>query len=178
VTTGWTKSWVRLEGAYTLSPFICGLSDKAFRVHFSVLCTRAANRGDLYVPDVIAEHEAKLVSRRNWRRLIDELVEVGPWDRMGGGGYSIDPDGVSIGQEGARRALIDPVVRESIYERDGYRCLMCGATESLSLDHVIPWSTGGDESYQNLRTLCISCNSRRGAARFNDETLRNRSENG
>lgn len=42
-------------------------------------------------------------------------------------------------------------------------CINCGATEGLTLDHIIPLSKGGDPfARENLTTLCISCNSSKG----------------
>lgn len=52
--------------------------------------------------------------------------------------------------------------REAVFYRDGMACLKCGATESLSLDHVIPLASGGDNGIDNLQTLCKSCNSAKG----------------
>lgn len=48
--------------------------------------------------------------------------------------------------------------RIAIYMRDGEACLACGATEGLSLDHVIPKSKGGHNRADNLVTLCMRCN--------------------
>ncbi|MBA2684056.1 MAG: HNH endonuclease [Gemmatimonadaceae bacterium] len=61
------------------------------------------------------------------------------------------------------RPYIASELRARIYERDGYRCLTCGSIERLSLDHIIPFSHGGQDTEENLRTLCTPCNSRRGA---------------
>lgn len=52
--------------------------------------------------------------------------------------------------------------RLSVFERDGNRCLKCGAEEGLSLDHIQPLAKGGDNSTENLQTLCTSCNSAKG----------------
>lgn len=54
-------------------------------------------------------------------------------------------------------------VRLSVFGRDGYRCADCGSTEDLTLDHIHPWSRGGSDTEDNLRVLCRSCNSRKGA---------------
>lgn len=53
-------------------------------------------------------------------------------------------------------------VREEVFARDGNACLKCGALESLSLDHIQPLGSGGDNSTNNLQTLCTSCNSSKG----------------
>lgn len=53
--------------------------------------------------------------------------------------------------------------RKNIFLRDGYRCQYCGRKESqLTIDHVIPKSRGGEESWNNLITACRSCNIRKG----------------
>lgn len=38
------------------------------------------------------------------------------------------------------------------------KCAKCGATENLSLDHIIPVCAGGDSSFENAQTLCQPCN--------------------
>lgn len=53
-------------------------------------------------------------------------------------------------------------VREEVFARDGNTCLKCGALDSLSLDHIQPLGSGGDNSTNNLQTLCTSCNSSKG----------------
>ena len=63
-----------------------------------------------------------------------------------------------------QRPIIDQATRELVFERDDNMCLSCGATEQLSLDHVYPYSLGGTDDEGNLQTLCVSCNSRKGAS--------------
>jgi len=48
--------------------------------------------------------------------------------------------------------------RTRIYKRDGYECVYCGSKKSLTLDHVIPKSRGGANTWENLVTSCFSCN--------------------
>lgn len=62
-----------------------------------------------------------------------------------------------------RREPIPAPLRQRVMERDGYACTQCGITNDLTLDHIHPWSKGGPDTYGNLRVLCRSCNSRKGA---------------
>ena len=41
-------------------------------------------------------------------------------------------------------------------------CAVCGATSDLTVDHVVPKATGGNDDRDNLRTLCRRCNSSKG----------------
>lgn len=45
-----------------------------------------------------------------------------------------------------------------IFERDGYRCVECGATEQLTIDHKISLIDGGTNDLTNLQTLCAHHN--------------------
>jgi hypothetical protein len=46
----------------------------------------------------------------------------------------------------------------AVVERDGLRCVQCGATQELQLDHVVPVALGGATSVENLQMLCSDCN--------------------
>lgn len=55
--------------------------------------------------------------------------------------------------------------RLKIFERDEYKCRYCAkqlTRFTATLDHVQPVSRGGDNSYDNLATSCLHCNSQRG----------------
>lgn len=54
-----------------------------------------------------------------------------------------------------------PLTRKNIFRRDEYKCVYCGDTDKsiLTLDHVIPQSKGGGNSWTNLVTACLQCNS-------------------
>lgn len=49
-------------------------------------------------------------------------------------------------------------LRAAILRRDG-KCLECGATGDLTLDHIVPRALGGTDDEKNLQTLCRRCNS-------------------
>jgi Homing endonuclease associated repeat/HNH endonuclease len=53
-------------------------------------------------------------------------------------------------------------LRALVLMRDGARCQLCGAEARngarLHVDHVVPWSKGGETTLENLRVLCHVCN--------------------
>lgn len=59
---------------------------------------------------------------------------------------------------------ISLALRYRILVRDKFRCVICGAspakdgTVELHVDHIFPWSLGGKNTEENLRTLCFKCN--------------------
>lgn len=49
-------------------------------------------------------------------------------------------------------------LRPLIFARDEYRCLQCGATDRLEVDHRLAIARGGTNEWENLQTLCFACN--------------------
>lgn len=55
--------------------------------------------------------------------------------------------------------------RRNIFLRDGHRCQYCGnrfSTPRLSLDHVVPKSQGGGDTWENIVCACKKCNVNKG----------------
>ena len=49
-------------------------------------------------------------------------------------------------------------VRVEAFERDHYRCVVCGRPGALEADHVVPLEKGGAEyDLGNIQTLCRRC---------------------
>lgn len=65
---------------------------------------------------------------------------------------------------------ITQVKRLSIYLRDGLACCYCGHSveegAQLTLDHLKPYSKGGNNDATNLVTCCARCNSSRGTRSY------------
>lgn len=59
------------------------------------------------------------------------------------------------------RIRIPPEVRKYVLERDNHRCNSCGATNDLTVDHIIPLAKGGTNDLSNFHTLCRRCNSQK-----------------
>ena len=55
------------------------------------------------------------------------------------------------------RARHAPVTRRGVLRRDGNRCGYCGKAAS-TIDHVLPRSRGGKNSWENLVACCLRCN--------------------
>jgi len=52
--------------------------------------------------------------------------------------------------------------RINVFRRDNYECQYCGSSRQLTLDHVVPRSQGGKDSWENLVTACQDCNTKKG----------------
>jgi hypothetical protein len=61
-------------------------------------------------------------------------------------------------------------LRFTILMRDGFTCQSCGASPTkergveLHVDHIVPWSKGGETEKSNLQTKCEKCNLGKGNA--------------
>jgi hypothetical protein len=55
-------------------------------------------------------------------------------------------------------------LRWHVLQRDNFKCCGCGASPAITLgvelhvDHIDPWSKGGETVLENLQTLCSKCN--------------------
>ncbi len=60
--------------------------------------------------------------------------------------------------------VISKALRYNVLKRDNFKCCACGASPAkdpsveLHIDHIIPWSKGGETTIDNLQTLCSECN--------------------
>ncbi|MFN0157862.1 MAG: HNH endonuclease [Bacteroidota bacterium] len=53
--------------------------------------------------------------------------------------------------------------RKNILRRDGHRCQYCGRADlGLTVDHVMPISRGGEDTWENLVCACVKCNNKKG----------------
>ena len=54
-----------------------------------------------------------------------------------------------------------PVSRRGVLRRDRHLCAYCGGTAG-TVDHVLPRSRGGKDSWENLVACCVRCNNVKG----------------
>jgi hypothetical protein len=125
--------------------------------------------------DRVEEKQAAVVIRRLAAEIAEQAAII--WCQGDGeGGYvrSLIEEALSplvVGRaptptgKGQRRRKIPPLIRQAVYERDAYRCVEpgCGSWIDLTLDHYpIPWSRGGPDTVDNLRTMCLTHNREKG----------------
>jgi len=73
-----------------------------------------------------------------------------------------NPIDAATGHQTGRDASLR--TRFRVMKRDNFSCRACGASPAFSpgialhIDHIIPWSRGGDTVDENLQTLCEQCN--------------------
>jgi len=60
------------------------------------------------------------------------------------------------------RAKVTHKKRWQVIKRDNFRCVACGSSDNLVIDHKIPICKGGTSDNDNLQTLCFVCNSGKG----------------
>lgn len=97
--------------------------------------------------------------------VIRELVEGGFYVRsLTKGQFHVAHEG-TLWRRGTplQRRSIPIAIRAAVMKRDDYACVNCGNPNRLTLDHIWPYSKGGQDTIENLRVLCRSCNSQKGA---------------
>ncbi|MEK7818575.1 MAG: HNH endonuclease [Bacteroidota bacterium] len=53
--------------------------------------------------------------------------------------------------------------RKNILRRDNHQCQYCGKSHSvLTVDHILPKSRSGEETWENLVCACVGCNNHKG----------------
>lgn len=52
--------------------------------------------------------------------------------------------------------------RKRIFKRDNNECVYCGSKRNLTIDHIMPRSRGGKNTWSNLVTCCSNCNIKKG----------------
>lgn len=53
---------------------------------------------------------------------------------------------------------ISKKVRKEVLRKYKHKCVICGSSENLEIDHIKPISKGGLNQFKNLQVLCKACN--------------------
>ena len=94
-------------------------------------------------------------------RAIRKLAQQGKLIKVRKGVYKYDPDLIT----NPELEDFTPAQKEEIFERDNYRCVMCGKGRrdgvEIQADHIIPKDLGGKRTIENGQTLCATHNFRK-----------------
>lgn len=123
----------------------------------------------------ISSYSLNTFSRRfgGWRKALeafveyinsgeqDNLVEVDQSDNSETNTVTAESD-LSYKHQTQREPNLR--LRFLVMQRDNFKCCICGASPAkdpsveLHIDHIVPWSKGGETTMDNLQTLCSKCN--------------------
>lgn len=104
----------------------------------------------------------------SWQKALKKFVEYVNQDRD-------EEDNIRDNVEQKEDQKLTPVLKRTshaishrlrfrILLRDGFTCRKCGASPlkspgvELHVDHIVPWSKGGETVNDNLETKCAKCN--------------------
>jgi 5-methylcytosine-specific restriction endonuclease McrA len=101
--------------------------------------------------------------RRRFRSWIEALETFVSWANAS---ETTAPQSSTAAGRSQPRTGRDPSLRLrfKVLQRDRFACCHCGASPAkqlgveLHVDHIIPWSKGGETVFENLQTLCSTCN--------------------
>ena len=119
-----------------------------------------------------------------WRKALEAFIEWINSDRPDGKttishdnkSHTVDTDDISIiqlkdiqetlhnNEKHQTTRTVGDRLRFKVLLRDNFKCCACGASPAknpsivLHIDHIIPWSKGGETTLDNLQTLCSKCN--------------------
>ena len=103
----------------------------------------------------------------NWQDLSEYKSEFESenyrWIKVIGGQIAVPAIVRLLGYNEFRKMVVK-LNRRNIYARDSNTCQYCGKrfkTEDLTLDHVLPSSRNGINSWANLVAACVKCNTRK-----------------
>lgn len=119
---------------------------------------RQPRRAELAFPPSIVSWGAYRRRFRSWTDALKQFVAYA-------NAQEVEPSRPK-NAETVRRTGRDPSlrVRFRVMKRDNFSCCACGASPALTrgillhIDHIEPWSRGGETVEENLQTLCESCN--------------------
>jgi hypothetical protein len=115
-----------------------------------VVCGGTAMRGS-------KSDRRHVCSRDCWRTLVGATP-----------GYDADQSAADRARKAGATVVVVFSVR-SVFERDGWRCRMCGVLlvrdagdfppDMATIDHIVPLSRGGAHTVDNAQAACLHCNS-------------------
>lgn len=150
------------------------LSLRGFRGDFRLVHLSAADNGGRTNPSTASAWLG--VSNETAAIVLNHMLSLG-YVSVSGDGWYVFPDLVRAredhtfsGRIASRRkkVKISRHLRDRVFEKHGRKCHYCGASDMLTMDHIVPEKSGGDTREENLIPACHSCNSSKGAKSYDE----------
>lgn len=99
----------------------------------------------------------------SWRKALEAFVDYINSENVSDEAYTIN-DVMNNSTKHKTKRDINLRMRFLVMKRDNFKCCMCGRSPAttvgleLHIDHIVPWSKGGETVIDNLQTLCSDCN--------------------
>lgn len=99
----------------------------------------------------------------SWRKALEAFVDYINSENVSDEAYTIN-DVMNKSTKHKTKRDINLRMRFLVMKRDNFKCCMCGRSPAttvgleLHIDHIVPWSKGGETVIDNLQTLCSDCN--------------------
>jgi hypothetical protein len=100
----------------------------------------------------------------SWRKALEQFISFIEDDKIN----SVNLTSTTLNSIGNNKHItkrnINWRLRFKVMQRDKFKCVKCGRTPAtnpsvvLHVDHITPWSKGGETIIANLQTLCSICN--------------------
>jgi len=97
----------------------------------------------------------------SWRKALQSFVDSVQGDNIA---EEAIPKAKGLARKHRTPRRINWRLRHLVMRRDNFRCRHCGRSPAtdlsvhLEVDHVVPYSKGGETVFENLQTLCGVCN--------------------
>jgi 5-methylcytosine-specific restriction endonuclease McrA len=148
----WLTRGIRVSASATRLALRRLIDHGALRV---VERSKAGHVVEVRLPEeILADLPPKVVTAGEPQQTNSQRIPLGP--------------GVKLEEQDFLRAK---TLRQSIHAREAGRCFYCLrllAPHMKCLDHVLPRAQSGRNSYRNLVSCCLECNSRKGPCRAED----------
>ncbi|MBK9444094.1 MAG: HNH endonuclease [Comamonadaceae bacterium] len=173
----WNKA--KEKAKLPVSKLINNSNEELFQniVELWTLLGRQPKYGEVVSPH--SKFNGSTYARRfgSWRVALDAFIEYVNTDVDSVQNLDSKPDLVPLGKFDSNMSPsqkspkikktsrnINLRMRWTILKRDNFCCRKCGNSPAknpsiiLHVDHILPWSRGGETIFENLETLCEKCN--------------------
>ena len=155
----WNKAL--LKAGLKLSNIVNYSDEKLFENILNVWQKKGAQPTRRDMNSSMSEISSSAYNRRfsSWTTAIKEFIEYANSKEIS----AIKKESSQISENKTSR---DPSLRLrfQVLKRDNFSCVKCGESPAkdqkviLHIDHIKPWSRGGETEISNLQTLCQNCN--------------------